>query len=119
MHFTKLAMSQRVDSAWANSRQFGVSCEHPMIGHDLTRPEMQVSEGRAIMQFNGTQAYMEGEQVAVPQKNLPVRQYLFRDGHLTVEDLVDPKLAKRALAHSAWSSMAYEKSLYRLPFAAN
>jgi len=93
----------------------GIACEHPMIGHDLTRPEMQLSSGRAIMQFNGTQAYMEGDQVAVLQKNLPVRQYSFRGGHLVAENRVDEKLALRALAHSAWSSMAYEKSLYRLP----
>ena len=92
----------------------GVACEHPMIGRDLTRPEMQASTGRAIMQFNGAQAYMEGDQVAVLQKNLPVRQYLFSDGHLTPEDYVDDELATRAIAHSAWSSMAYENSLYRL-----
>ena len=95
----------------------GVSCEHPMIGHDLTRPEMQDAGGRAIMQFYATQAYMEGDQVVVLQRDLPVRQYSFRDSHLIAEDRVDEELAQRALAHSAWSSMAYEKSLYRLPAA--
>jgi phosphoglycerol transferase MdoB-like AlkP superfamily enzyme len=35
----------------------GVGGEHPMIGRDLTRPEMRASAGRAIMQFNGAQAY--------------------------------------------------------------
>ena len=88
-----------------------------MIGHDLTRPEMQLASGRAIMQFNGTQAYMEGDKVAILQKDLPVRQYLYRDGDLVADNSVDQDLAKRALAHSAWSSMAYEKSLYRLPSA--
>ena len=92
----------------------GFDSEHPMIGHDLTRPEMQVFAGRAIMQYYGTQAYMEGDQVAVLQKNLPVQQYLFRDGRLIVKDGVDDELAMRALAHSAWSSMAYDKSLYRM-----
>jgi phosphoglycerol transferase MdoB-like AlkP superfamily enzyme len=92
-----------------------VESEHPMIGHDLTRPEMQEFAGRAIMQFNGTQAYMEGDQVAVLQKNQPVRQYLLTDGHLELAGRVDPQLATRALAHSAWSSMAYEKLLYRMP----
>jgi len=92
----------------------GVAGEHPMIGHDLTRPEMQHWPGRAIMQFNGTQAYMEGDQVAVLQKDLPIRQYLYREGHLAAEEGVDQALATRALAHSAWSSMAYENALYRL-----
>lgn len=88
-----------------------------MIGRDLTRPEMQASVGRAIMQFNGTQAYMEGDQVAVLQKNLPASQYVYRGGHLTAEETVNPELIRKAIAHSAWSSMAYEKYLYRLPTA--
>ena len=93
----------------------GVGCDHPMIGRDLTRPELQASSGRAIMQFNGTQAYMEGDRVAILQKDLPVTQYLFVDGRLAPEKNIDPALSAKALAHSAWSSMAYEKSLYRLP----
>jgi len=95
----------------------GVESVHPMIGRDLTRPEIQASAGRAIMQFNGTQAYMEGDRVAVLQKNLPASQYQFRDGRLIQESEVDPELLHKALAHSAWSSMAYEKSLYHLPAA--
>lgn len=96
----------------------GVSGEHPMVGRDLTRPDVQRSPGRAIMQFNGTQAYMEGDQVVVLRKDLPVEQFIFTEGHLVAEDFVDEALAKRAIAHSAWSSMAYEKSLYRLPASA-
>ena len=91
----------------------GVRGEHPMIGHDLTRPEFASFAGRAIMQFNGTQAYMEGSRVAVLQKNLPLKQFLYEDGHLQPDENLDPLLARRALAHSAWSSMAYENSLYR------
>lgn len=93
----------------------GVAREHPMIGHDLTRPELRAHNGRAIMQFNGTQAYMEGDQVVVLQKDRPVRQYLFSGGRLASEDHVDEELATRAIAHSVWSSIAYQKSLYRLP----
>ena len=85
-----------------------------MIGHDLTRAEEQQAPGRAIMQFNGTQAYMFGDHVAVLQKDLPVQQYIYKDGHLSELDTYDPKLERMALAHAAWSSMAYEKSLYRL-----
>ncbi|MFT5500533.1 MAG: hypothetical protein ACI88G_000663 [Woeseiaceae bacterium] len=37
--------------------------------------------------------------------------YTTFDGRLTAEDLVDPELAKRALVHSARSSMSSDKSL--------
>ena len=107
-------VASQIDLAPTLLSLIGVAGEHPMIGHDLTRSEMQHLPGRAIMQFNGTQAYMEGDQVAVLQKNLPIMQFLYKDGHLVNEDYVDEELATRALAHSAWSSMAYENSLYRL-----
>jgi hypothetical protein len=67
------------------------------------------------MQFNATQAYMEGDKVAVLQKDLPVRQFEYRDGQLIASDHNNRALVHKALAHAAWSSLAYEKSLYRLP----
>ena len=91
----------------------GIEGEHPMIGHDLTRPEMRTFVGRAIMQFNGTQAYMEGDRVVVLQKNLPIQQFRYIDGRLSEDASTDDALITRGLAHSAWSSMAYEKSLFR------
>ena len=93
----------------------GVTAEHPMIGHDLTIPEQRQRPGRAIMQYNATQAYMDGNRVAVMQKDLPVRQFVYADGRLTETEDVDDALVRNALAHAAWSSLAYEKSLYRLP----
>lgn len=107
-------VASQIDLAPTLLSLIGVAAEHPMIGHDLTRPEEQQSPGRAIMQFNGTQAYMYGDHVAVLQKNLPVQQYIYKDGHLSESESYDPKLERMALAHAAWSSMAYEKSLYRL-----
>ncbi len=115
--FTPVA--SQIDLAPTLLSLIGVEGEHPMIGRDLTRPEMQAGPGRAIMQFNGTQAYMEGDRVAVLQKDLPASQYLFRDGRLIPDSEIDPALVKKAVAHSAWSSMAYEKSLYRLPASAH
>ena len=90
----------------------GIEAEHPMIGHDLTR---QTKPGRAIMQFNGAQAYMEGEHVAVLQKDLSPRQFLYRDGQLVEEGDYGSLLTVKAIAHSLWSSIAYENSLHRLP----
>lgn len=67
------------------------------------------------MQFNGTQAYMVGDQVVVMQKDLPVKIMQFTGGHLVDSNDADPVLINRALSHAVWSSLAYEKSLYRLP----
>jgi phosphoglycerol transferase MdoB-like AlkP superfamily enzyme len=91
----------------------GVSSTHPMIGHDLTRHS--TSPGRAIMQYNGTQAYMEEDSVVVLRKDLPIEQFTYRDQQLLPDDHTDPDLQRRALAHANWTSMAYEQSLYRLP----
>jgi phosphoglycerol transferase MdoB-like AlkP superfamily enzyme len=107
-------VASQIDLAPTLLSLIGIASEHPMIGHDLTRPEAQQAPGRAIMQFNGTQAYMLGDQVAVMQKDLPAQQYIYKDGRLSETTAYNPKLERMALAHAAWSSMAYEKSLYRL-----
>lgn len=107
-------VASQIDLAPTLLSLIGIAAEHPMIGHDLTRPEEQQAPGRAIMQFNGTQAYMYGDQVAVLQKDRPVQQYIYKDGRLSAAAVNDSKLEHMALAHAAWSSMAYEKSLYRL-----
>ena len=92
----------------------GMSSVHPMIGHDLTRPDMQHFPGRAIMQYNATQAYMEGDQVIVMRKDMPVVAYVYQAGALIPAHELDPQLSSRALAHAAWSSMAYQNNLHRL-----
>ncbi|MDH3305032.1 MAG: LTA synthase family protein [Gammaproteobacteria bacterium] len=108
-------VASQIDLAPTLLSLIGVAAEHPMIGHDLTRTEAQHAPGRAIMQFNATQAYMEGDKVAVLQKDLPVRQFEYRDGQFIALDQKNRALIHKALAHAAWSSLAYEKSLYRLP----
>ena len=106
-------VASQIDLAPTLLSLIGVSSTHPMIGHDLTRPEAQVSAGRAIMQFNGTQAYMVGDRVAILQKDLPALQFKYIDGQLTEPEAYDIRFEKTALAHAAWSSMAYEKSMYQ------
>jgi phosphoglycerol transferase MdoB-like AlkP superfamily enzyme len=93
----------------------GINSEHPMIGHDLTVASAKTAPGRAIMQYNGTQAYMQGNEVVVLQKDMPIRQFDYIDGHLVEHDGNNRALVRRAAAHAAWSSIAYERSLYRLP----
>lgn len=92
----------------------GVEAEHPMIGHDMTDPLNANNPGRAIMQFNTTQAYMEGDRVIVMQRDLPIRQFRYINRELIDDDRFDEQLAKKALAHSIWSSMAYQQSIFRL-----
>ncbi|MDH3577659.1 MAG: LTA synthase family protein [Gammaproteobacteria bacterium] len=108
-------VASQIDLAPTLLSLIGVAAEHPMIGHDLTRADAQHAPGRAIMQFNATQAYMEGDKVAVLQKDLPVRQFEYRDGKLIATEHNNRALVHKALAHAAWSSLAYDKSLYRLP----
>jgi len=105
-------VASQVDLAPTLLSMIGIDAEHPMIGHDLTR---QSKPGRAIMQFNGAQAYMVGEYVTVLQKDLEPRQFLYRDGHLVEEGDYGSELIDKAIAHSAWSSIAYKNSLHRLP----
>lgn len=108
-------VASQIDLAPTLLSLIGVSAEHPMIGHDLTRAEARQYPGRAIMQFNGIQAYMEDDHIAVLQKDMPVRQFKYRDGHLLETDEDNRAVVRKAIAHAAWSSLAYEKSLYRLP----
>ena len=110
-------VASQIDLAPTLLSLIGVSSVHPMIGHDLTLPEPQLSPGRAIMQFNGTQAYLQGDRVAVLQKNRPVQQFDYKEGQLVPAAEISSDLSMKALAHASWSSLAYEKSLYRLPKA--
>jgi phosphoglycerol transferase MdoB-like AlkP superfamily enzyme len=93
----------------------GVSSEHPMIGHDLTRPEFAAWPGRAIFQYEDTQAYLQGRTLAVLRKHLPPEMFEY-DGVATLTPI--PPIAEQiatAIAHANWSSTTYEQSAYRLP----
>ena len=71
-----------------------------MIGHDLTRPEFANRDGRAIMQYNGAQAYMPGDQVVILREDLDAEQFTY-DGHALVPlPTLDAALARTALAHA-------------------
>lgn len=107
-------VASQIDLAPTLLSLMGVSSIHPMIGRDLTRPEIQHKPGRAIMQFNGTQAYMEGENVMILRKDLPPAEFSYSNGRLVPRSGVNQKLLIKALAHSAWTSMAYDEKLYRM-----
>lgn len=112
-------VASQIDLAPTLLSLIGIDAEHPMIGHDLTRQDALHSPGRAIMQFNSSQAYMEGNRVAVLRKDMPVEQFVFDNHHLVTATDFDDELSNTALAHASWSSLAYEKGLYRLPVRNN
>jgi phosphoglycerol transferase MdoB-like AlkP superfamily enzyme len=93
----------------------GVSSVHPMIGHDLTRPEFAAWPGRAIMQYGDTQAYMAGNQVAVLRRHLPPATFGYDGGTRLIPEPDDAELEALALAHATWTSDTYEHLSYRLP----
>jgi phosphoglycerol transferase MdoB-like AlkP superfamily enzyme len=93
----------------------GVSSVHPMIGHDLTRPEFAAWPGRAILQYDDTQAYLVGDEVAVLRRYLPAATFRYDGGTVLDAEAHNPELEILALAHATWTSDAYEHLSYRLP----
>jgi phosphoglycerol transferase MdoB-like AlkP superfamily enzyme len=92
----------------------GISSTHPMIGHDLTRAEFAAWPGRAIMQYDDTQAYLLGHDMAILRRHLPAATFVYGDQEL--EPAPDnPELVATAIAHATWTSDTYEHLRYRLP----
>lgn len=92
----------------------GVDAEHPAIGLDLTRADIDAIAGRAIMQFGDNFAYLLGDNVLILQKQQPPRQFLYRNEEMNETD-VDDDMLKMAIALSAWPFIAYNENAYRLP----
>ncbi len=95
----------------------GIDAAHPATGQDLFRLGMEDVPGRAIMQYNSTQAYMRGDDVVVMELEKPPAHYLRTDTGLQLSGQQDEALINRALAYSLWSTRAYRDNLYRLPAA--
>ncbi|WP_207796413.1 LTA synthase family protein [Pseudohalioglobus lutimaris] len=108
-------LSSQIDLLPTVLGMMGVQDEHPATGHDLFRPDIADVPGRAIMQYNTVQAYMQGDEVIVMEMDKNPAHY-----HRSVAGLIpaqspDQDLIDRALAYSVWSANAYQKRLYRLP----
>ncbi|MDQ1363843.1 MAG: hypothetical protein QG652_1705 [Pseudomonadota bacterium] len=95
----------------------GVNSQHPMTGFDLAPNilEGKNDPGRAVMQFDKTLAYMEGDRVAIYQKNLPVKEFHYAGKTLVPSTDTDLAFEERGLAHIKWPVIAYQEMLYRLP----
>ena len=94
----------------------GINDAHPATGHDLFRPDIDQVPGRAIMQYNSAQAYMQGDKVVVMEQGKPPALYNYStELGLQLSTADGEELIKRALAYTVWSATAYQQGLYRLP----
>jgi phosphoglycerol transferase MdoB-like AlkP superfamily enzyme len=108
-------ISSQIDMLPTLLSLIGVSASHPAIGRDLTRPEYADGSGRAMMQFNALQAYLEDDRVVVLQANLEPRLFkLGSDGHLTLDTSGDRELERKALAHALWGPLMIKHQAYRM-----
>jgi phosphoglycerol transferase MdoB-like AlkP superfamily enzyme len=93
----------------------GISSIHPAIGYDLLRTDINEIPGRAMMQYNATQAYIEEDQAVIFEREKKPKQYHYKNKTLVPAVAQSPKLLTKALAHSLWGTLSYSHSLYRLP----
>ncbi len=92
----------------------GITATHPGVGIDQTRDDLGDFPGRAVMQYGGNQAYMEGDDVVILQRQQPVTQYVYRDQAL-VPAQINKGLAAQAEGFANWPWLAYRDGSYRLP----
>jgi len=91
----------------------GIDSQHPGVGRDLTLPEYSEGSGRAMMQFNSLQAYLENDKVVVLQPDLEPKSYrLQADGAMVPDAQPDPELERKALAWSLWGPMMIRLKAY-------
>ncbi len=90
----------------------GIEAEHPMIGIDLSSRPMDYI-GRAIMQYDRNQAYMRGNRVIILQPDKQPVQFIYDNGGKLNRDSLDQDLAREAIAHPLWGTIAYNRLLYK------
>jgi phosphoglycerol transferase MdoB-like AlkP superfamily enzyme len=92
----------------------GVDSVHPAIGRDLTRPEHLDGAGRAMMQFNRLQAYLEADRVVVLRPDQQPRFFRLHPESGRLFDIrADAALERRATAYANWGPQAIRSKAYR------
>lgn len=89
----------------------GIRGEHPMIGHDLTRP----GGGRAMMQYGENYGYLKGERLLVLEPHRAPTQYRYAAPDTYAAETVDAVLFHEALSHVLWPEWVYKNRCYTLP----
>jgi len=108
-------ITSQVDMIPTLISMIGIEAEKPAMGIDLTRADLDQVPARAIMQFHGTQAYLEGEDVVILQEGREPEHFIYRNKRLVRAENSDPELETRARANSIWPMLAYRNKTYRLP----
>ncbi len=111
-------LASQIDLAPTLISLMGLSGEHPLIGRDLSDPAQAGRPGRAILQFDKTQAYLEDTpggqtQVAVLQPDAPARLMSYRDGQLRDSASGNADLIDKAQAHARFAQWAYQEQWHR------
>lgn len=106
-------LASQIDMGPTVLSMMGLSGEHPMIGRDLTIPENRNRVGRAIMQFDKVQAYMEGNELVLLRQEMEPKLFNYVDKNLVESNAINESLVDKALAHSLYSQAAYAEKLYR------
>ncbi len=107
-------ISSQIDMLPTLLSLIGIDAAHPGIGRDLTSPEYFDGAGRAMMQFNALQAYMENDSVVVLQPKLPPQTFLLgSDNSLTLIREGDDEMERKALAYSLWGPWMIRMKAYR------
>lgn len=89
----------------------GLECEHPMIGHDLTR----TAGNRAMMQYGENYGYLKDNKLLVLEPHRPPSQYIYSAPDTYIQEDVESSLHKEALSHALWPMHAYKNNEYTLP----
>jgi len=90
----------------------GVSDAHPMIGHDLTRPD---TGGRAMMQYEDHYGYLRGDTLVVLEPHREPLYYRYAAPDTYTPLTGDADLGRIALAHALWPTWAYRHQAHSLP----
>ncbi|WP_066273597.1 sulfatase-like hydrolase/transferase [Hydrogenophaga palleronii] len=106
-------VASQIDLAPTLVSLMGLSGEQPWIGRDMSDPAQRVRPGRAILQFDKIQAYMEGDRLAVLQPDSPPRLMRYHDGVLKDTQQPDPALVETAQAHARYAQWAYQRQWHR------
>jgi len=89
----------------------GIESVNPAIGLDQMRTDLSDFPGRAVMQYADKQAYMEGDRVAILQRDLPAVEYRYESNKL-IPVKADPEFLSYATARANWPFYAYKNHLY-------
>ena len=90
----------------------GVKERHPMIGTDFTMVD-DTYAGRAIMQFNAHQAYLDGDSLIVLRPGKPSLKGKYSNNtFMPMNDTNLEQLSETALAHALWANLMYKDGLY-------